>query len=231
MVYEPPTGFEEAFKSCPEGIWARRLSCIAMLSALGAPEFKPKPLEVVEDDVHWLIMHMWTKRFLKEMLVSTFSVDGVERLGALTAALRPRCKLPHVVLDVIFQLRSRVPVALRPLHCAVLLCSCSVVKKLLRISEAYSALKDYTTDDPLHRTVSPLFLAVLFADQAVVDTLRCHGACLNRVDAMATMRLQVAFLWADVEERLLQLQLGAEAEKLAKMADELRQQAARQDHM
>lgn len=206
---------------------------MALLDVLGAPDFKPLPLDVVEDHVHWLLSHEWTKRWAGNMLQSSFRISGADRLANLTAALRPRCKLAGVVLDVIFQLRSQVLVALQPVHCAVLLTSASLVRKLLSVAKNLGTLSDYTTDSHStegqhHTTVSPLFLAVLFADQYVVDVLRCHGACFNGVDALATMRLQAVFLWADLEERLNHLQLGAEAEKLAQKVDELRRQAAEQ---
>jgi len=234
-IFAPPAGFEEVFRSCPAGdVWARRLACMTMIHVLGAPDFEPRPLAIVEDDVHWLLAHKGTKKWTGKMLQSSFRISGAENIAKFTTALQPKCKLPGVVLDVIFQLRSQVRVQLQPVHCAVLLSSPALVRKLLSIAKHLGTLNDYThaesssTEGPHHTTVSPLFLAVLFANQDVVDVLKSYGACLNCVDAMATVRLQVAFLWADLEERLLHLHLDAEAEKLGKEVDELRRQATEQ---
>jgi len=233
-IFAPPAGFEEVFsRRNPDGdVWARRLACMTMIHVLGAPNFHQRPLAVVEDDVHWLLAHQGTKKWTGKMLQSSFRISGAENIAKFTASLQPKCKLPGVVLDVIFQLRSQVRLQLQPLHCAALLSSPSLVRKLLSISKHLGTLSDYTTEssstEPSHSTISPLFLAVLFANQDVVDILKSYGACLNCVDAMATVRLQVAFLWADLEERLLHLKLDAEAEKLGKEVDELRRQATAQ---
>jgi len=228
-VFDPPAGFREVFKSCPaDDVWPRRLACMAILDVLGAPDFAERALNVVEDDVHWLLAHVWTKSWVEKMLQSTFRIRAVDQLAKWTAELRPKCKLPGVVLDVIFQLRSPVMLALQPIHCAVLLSSSSVLKKLLSAATHVARLlTDSSSEETNHDSVSPLFLAVLFAEKDVVDVLRCHGACLNGVDAKAAMRLQGAFLWADLEERLISLQLDAEADKLAKTVDELRRDVER----
>jgi hypothetical protein len=174
----------------------------------------------VEDEVHWLLAHEQTKKWIRHMLRGSFKITGADNLAKMAATLRPRCKLPDVALDVIFQLRSQVHVALQPVHCAVLLSSSSVVRKLLIVAKRLDALSCYSTEED-YISVSPLLLAVLFADQDVVNALRSHGACFNRVDAIAATRLQVAHLWADLQERLSHLQLDAEAEQLTKMVDEL----------
>jgi len=233
-IFAPPAGFEEVFsRKFPDGdVWARRLACMTMMHVLGVPDFQQQPLAVVEDDVHWLLAHQGTKKWTGKMLQSSFRISGADHLAKFTAALQPKCKLPVVVLDVIFQLRSQVRLQLQPLHCAVLMSSPILVRKLLSISKHLGTLSDDTTESssttPADSTISPLFLAVLFANQDVVDILKSYGACLNCVDAMATVRLQVAFLWADLEERLLHLKLDAEAEKLGKDVDELRRRAAAQ---
>lgn len=225
-VFGPPVGFEEVLSGCPgENVWARRIACVAMLHVLGAPDFGPRPEAIAEDDVHWLLTQDWTKELASKMLQSSFSISGPAALAKLTAALRPRCKLPSVVLGVIFHPRSQVHVALQPVHCAVLLSAPTLLRKLLSVAKHSGTLSDYTVAGLHHTTVSPLLLAAFFSDQEVVDVLKEYGVCLNRVDAIATRRLQIAFLWADLESRLIALQLGAEAEELAKMMDELRQEA------
>lgn len=200
---------------------------MAMFDVLGVPNFAPKPLDVLEDHVHWLLAHEQTKKWIPYMLRGSFQVSDADSLAKMAATLRPRCKLPDLALDVIFQLRSQVLVALQPVHCAVLLSSSSVVRKLLMVAKRLDALSRYCTEED-HTSVSPLLLAVLFADQDVVNVLRCHGACFNRVDAIAATRLQVAHMWADLQERLSYLQLDTEAEQLGKMVHELRWPAAEQ---
>lgn len=231
-LFGPPAGFEEAFRcanKAEDSSWARRLSCMTMLHVLGAPDFKPVLVHVVEDHVHWLLVHALTKRWTGNMIHGSFQVSGAQACAQLVEALRPRCKLPHVLLDVIFPARSQVPVILQPLHCAILLSSTALVRMLLSVAKHRGTISHYTAADGSQQTsVSALLLAVLFADQDVVDILRGHGACSNSIDAMATMRLQTAFLWSELEERFINLNLDDEAQKLANQATELRRQAAEQ---
>lgn len=224
--FGPPAGFEEVFDCFTKDESGRKLSCMAILHALGAPDFRLVPLHVAEDHVHWLFAHERTKMWMANMLQASFRVHGVGCLAKLTQALRPRCKLPGEVLDAIFQGRSQASVAFEPLHYAILLSSSSLVRLLLSIATHLGACNRYIAGEGLHHTtVSPLLLAVLFADQDVVDVLRSHGVCLNRADAMAAMRLQAALLWADLEKRFTHLNLDVEAEKLAQEVDELRRRA------
>merc|ERR1719408_633449 len=152
-----------------------------MLSVLGAPGFMARPLLLVEDEVHWLLIQEKPRKWTSEMLKSVFHVNGADKLAELIANLRPRCKLPDVSLDVIFQLRSRVLLTLQPLHYAIFYSSHSLLKKLLAIADStgVTLLDDLPSADGYHGNVSPLFLAVLFADQDVVGLLRQRGAKLS----------------------------------------------------
>jgi len=190
------------------------------MGATASQRITPRSVASVEDDVHWLLSDQRLKRWTAAVLRSSFRVSHTEKLEECIAALRPRCKLPGVVLDVIFQLRSQVVLSFQPIHYSVLYSSPSLVQKLLHVAERASNL--YTTEECQHSSISPLFCAVLFADREVVDVLRSHGACFNHVDAISTMRLQTADLWADVQERLIHLHLEVEAEDLENNVEQMR---------
>lgn len=197
----------------------QRLLGAWMPDVLGAPEFQ-RSAASVEDEVHWLLTHPATRKHARASIRSTFCMDSASILSTFASSVRSRCKLPGTAVDVVFQLRSGVRFTLEPLHCAVLLSSRALVQKLL------STLKSLDEDIDCQATVSPLFLAVLFAEQDVVDVLRRYGASLSDADAVAAIGLPTVFLWAVLEERLSSLHLEDEATRLRTKVHKLCQQAA-----
>jgi hypothetical protein len=201
---------------------------MAMLHAVGAPGFTLKPLTSVEDDVHWMLSHERPKKWTSAMLRSSFCFLDTESLAELMKGLQPLCKLPGVALDEIFPPR----VAFQAIHYSVLYASPPLVQKLLRAADNVGireCIVNARTEEGKRCSISPLFMAVLFADKDVVDVLRSNDACLNDIDAEIAMRLHAASLRADLKNRLITLQLDVEAEELERTVEQMHQQDAQEE--
>jgi hypothetical protein len=194
---------------------------MSVFSILGAPGFNPnQSIEVTEDEVFWCLSDQRFRKWDANMLRSPFQTSW-----EMAVALGPRCKIAGPVIDVLFA----APVHLRPIHYAVLHSSPRLVNMMLaaasRAGVFNEAVQDFVgvRDD---KSISALFLAVLFAEQDVVDSLKRHGATTNSTDVQASLNLYRAHLWDVLHARLNQLQLNTEAEDLLKSLQELHQREA-----
>lgn len=223
-----PASLMQAFGDdyCEErdSVWARRVACMSIFSVLGAPGFRPQDsIEVTEDEVFWCLSDERLRKWDSNMLRSPFQTNR-----ELAVALGPRCKIAGPVMDVLFAATLQ-PLHLRPIHYAVLHSSPRLTNMLLaaasRAGVFNEAVQDFVgvRDD---KSISALFLAVLFAGQDVVDTLKCHGATTNSADVKASLKLYRAQIWDELHARFNQLQLNAEADYLLNSLQELHQREA-----
>eukprot|EP00930_Biecheleria_cincta_P032290 TRINITY_DN22407_c0_g1_i1.p1 TRINITY_DN22407_c0_g1~~TRINITY_DN22407_c0_g1_i1.p1 ORF type:complete len:293 (+),score=34.03 TRINITY_DN22407_c0_g1_i1:98-976(+) len=220
-----PASLRQAFGEdyCEEAdsVWARRVACMSLFSILGAPGFNPnQSTEVSEDEVFWCLSDRRFRKWDCNMLRSPFQTNR-----EMVTAFGPRCKIAGPVMDVLFA----APLHLRPIHYAVLHSSPRLVNMMLaaasRAGVFSEAVQDFVgvKDD---KSISALFLAVLFAEQDVVATLKRHGATTNSTDVQASLKLYRAHIWDDLHARLNEVQLNSEADDLLKSVRELHQREA-----
>lgn len=217
--------FGEDYIEEPDLLTARRVACMSIHSVLGAPGFNvdPQSLAIVEDEFFWFFADERSKKWEKEILQSPFQVHRA--MAETTRVLRQRCRLSTIVIDELL----RAPLCARPIHYAVLHSAPRLVRLILCAASRAGVLSETLQGFPdaaSYTTVSPLFLAVLFSEQDVVNVLRRAGAGTNKVDVEVSLRLHEAQLWSDVAARFAELQLEAEAEQLLTAVLTLRDAAA-----
>jgi len=171
-----------------------------------------------EDDLYLL-----KSAGIPDLLSTHADISNFDEVRALVAALRPRCRLPEVAVDILFQPqveRDRtLYLAPRPLHCAVMHSSLRLLRMLLRAAKETGVLQEACgNDQPGAAALTPTFLAVLFASQEVGDVLVEEGiadAFSCELDVQAACKLQRRGLWPIFQERANSLGLGDFAAKLS----------------
>lgn len=227
--FRPPTGFEMVlgcdYPSDPNNIWGRRLACMALLSVLGATDFAVHSMLEAEDSIYWLLVHVKLQAWTKNMILTTFHNSDAGQISKMIASLQPKCKLPMAAVGIVFKLQrireQTIFFNAMPLHYAVIYSSVAATRMLLataaRVGTLAGMIQDFS-EEGRYIMLSPLFIAILFAEKNVVDVLRCSGAQINSLDAKAALRLQIAGLGADLWKRMEVLHLSLQADELhAKM--------------
>lgn len=192
----------------------------------GGPQ-RPSELDM-EDDVYCLLAGARATGQVYDLLTCHTSIAGYWEVKALAAALKPHCKVSPGVVETLFRSQverdrgSILPFWPRAVHIAV--ARPCVTNRLLSLLLA-AAEEAGCLDEVLQRdssavgqrpsTLSPLFLAVLFADPGIVQVLRKRGCVPNEADVQAAARLQRAKLWHDTTSRMEELGLSEFAAEIA----------------
>jgi len=196
----PPLGFQK-----PQA---------AALEALAAPTFVFKSSLAEEDALYAALADRRRRYELPRMLGVQADICGHDEIYSMMEALRPHCRVPEEAVRVLFGPRVEREKTLllhpRPIHYAVARRSTRLVRMLVG-----AASKAGNLDEMLQKlrnggepqAMSPLFFAVLFADKALVDTLKRAGSTINEVDISAAEKLYRAGLWGPLQERLQALEL------------------------
>eukprot|EP00928_Gymnodinium_smaydae_P062383 TRINITY_DN46262_c0_g1_i1.p1 TRINITY_DN46262_c0_g1~~TRINITY_DN46262_c0_g1_i1.p1 ORF type:complete len:286 (-),score=40.27 TRINITY_DN46262_c0_g1_i1:445-1302(-) len=200
--------------ACPRGE--------AVLDAMRAPCFQaPASVMSLEDDVFLALTESTRLEDTQGMLLNYSRITDYEEISDMIAALKQKCTISPEAVSSIFQYqfeRSKTfYLSPRAIHYAVIHSASRVVKMLLSAAKRAGVLEQVLQlsdqgDRPL--TVTPLFLAVLFAEADVVEMLKSWGCKFNRMDGLAAMRLLKAGHWKACQSRIKALGLDAELMEL-----------------
>jgi len=201
---------------------ARSLCATLWTAAAGGYSRLAGPVALhVEDAVYMALMHPAEGSTAKDVLQGHPDLTKPEDIAELIAALKPRCKVPAAVLDVIFAFKAERSNTFflhpKPLHSAVMCSEIRLTRLLLAAAADWGVLEESLqlgNQEGSADTFTPLFLAMLFAERETVDVLLASGAAFNEVDLQAALRLQRLGWWTACAARLGELEIGDQATQL-----------------
>jgi len=202
------------------------LSPLALLNVLGSPGFTLDSLMVAEDDVYSVLTDHHDRARPEFMLMlnpNNASQHDRDLVAKTITEMRPKCALPpnsfsNSAVDVIFQFRGErekmVVLQTQPIHLAVIHKAHRLVRMLLAAAAQSGVLAEILGNVQTGLLPSPslMFLAVVFADKQVVDSLKAVGAKFSSLDQTAVERLRCAGMWPELQVRMGELGLAVEAQ-------------------
>jgi len=193
-------------------------SPLALLSVLGSPGFILESFMVAEDDVYSVLTDHQVCKWGQALMLSNASQHDHYAVAKTIAELRPKCALPPHSVDVIFQSHvereKMLVLQTHPIHIAVIHKAHRLVRMFLAAAAQSGVLEEMLGHLQTGRLPSPslMFLAVVFADKHVVDSLKAVGARFSFIDQTAAERLRRAGMWPELQVRMGELGLATEAQ-------------------
>eukprot|EP00927_Polykrikos_kofoidii_P066722 TRINITY_DN62283_c0_g1_i1.p1 TRINITY_DN62283_c0_g1~~TRINITY_DN62283_c0_g1_i1.p1 ORF type:complete len:347 (+),score=56.26 TRINITY_DN62283_c0_g1_i1:144-1184(+) len=197
-----------------------------LVKALGAPSFRSPASLTTEDAVYVLLADVNLEAQIPSMLSAHAPIHEHKDIRRMLAELRPLCQVPGDVLDVIFQPQVERDRTLffnpRAIHLAVVHSSARIVGLLLGAARRVGALEEVLQQQcSIQRrsssspsTLTPLFVAALFAGREVVDRLVRAGCEPNDIDVHAAGLLRRRGHWNPVKERMQALGMESTAARI-----------------
>merc|ERR1740129_2244677 len=202
----------------------------AVLNAVSSADFALPSATVAEDGIFLAMLD--PEVHAKEALNSRTRIMECAEVAAMIEALQPRCRIAgganavRAIFKYQVERQKTLFLKARPIHHAVMHSAPRLTRMLLSAADSHGTLQETLENASEAHTVSPLFLAVLLAEDEVVDTLRRSGAHCNTMDVQAVGRLQTEGLWEGCRQRMEALGLGEEATWLAAKLRERRSSAS-----